>query len=224
MQRWYNEGYFQANLLMKRTHLDTDWTPVGELARRVGEGQPVFLSPLVHNVTPPGLSRPPENVVDRAVPERNQHSPYQPVPMRSVRSSTLDSYLQNGSSAPDSPSSSFGGRFVNGSPDPAVFENRQGAQFGFDQPEQSRMRFAAPGAGAMGTPQRRATQNEAVDSVLGTRYAVGRAPGADGLGFGGSYRHVPTKRSCLTRFISFRTRRAWHLQRWRESIRAENRH
>ncbi|PIL30875.1 hypothetical protein GSI_07044 [Ganoderma sinense ZZ0214-1] len=185
MQRWYNEGYFQANLLMKRTHLDTDWTPVGELVRRVGEGQPVFLSPLVHNPTPPGLPRPAENVVDRAVPERNQHSPYQPVPMRSVRSATLDSYLQNSSSASDSPSSSFGGRFANGSPDPAVFDNRQGAQFAFDQPEQSRMPFATPSAGAMGTPQRRATQNETVDPMLGTRYAVGRNSGTDGLGFGG---------------------------------------
>ncbi|KAI1786298.1 hypothetical protein LXA43DRAFT_1034392 [Ganoderma leucocontextum] len=185
MQRWYNEGYFQSTLLMKRTHLDTEWTPVGELVRRVGEGQPVFLSPLVHAVTPPGLSRPPENAVDRAVPERNQHSPHQPVPMRSVRSSTLDSYLQNGSNASDSPSSSLGGRFVNGSPDPAVFENRQGAQFTFDQHEQSRMPFAAPPAGAIGTPQRRATQNEPVDSMIGTRYAVGRTPGADGLGFGG---------------------------------------
>ncbi|TBU26370.1 hypothetical protein BD311DRAFT_726243 [Dichomitus squalens] len=186
MQRWYNEGYFQPTLLMKRTNLDTNWTPVGELVLRVGEGQPVFLSPLVLAVTPPGLSRPLEHVVDRAVPERDQNSPYQPVPTRSIRSSTLDSYLQNGSNASDSPSSSIGGRFVNGSPDPSIFENRHGAQIGFDHLEQSRMPFATPGAAAIGTPgQRRATLNEPIEPVLGTRYGIGRTPGADGLSFSG---------------------------------------
>lgn len=177
MQRWYNEGYFQHSLLMKRTHLDTEFTAVGELVRRAGD-QPVFLSPLVHNVPPPGLPRL-DTVVDRAIPERNQHSPYQPVPMRSLRSSTLDSYLQNGSNVSDSPSSSFGGgRFA--SPDigaPA-----------FDQPAESRMPFAATKAGPIGTPggQRRATLNEPSDGLFGNRsFSMGRT---EGLGFGTSTR------------------------------------
>ncbi|KAF8491294.1 hypothetical protein JB92DRAFT_2656198, partial [Gautieria morchelliformis] len=43
MQKWYDEGYFTSDLLMKRTHLDTDWTPVGELSIRAG-GDKLFLS------------------------------------------------------------------------------------------------------------------------------------------------------------------------------------
>ncbi|KAI0757426.1 hypothetical protein C8Q80DRAFT_1091984 [Daedaleopsis nitida] len=183
MQRWHNEGYFQPTLMMKRTHLDTEWTPVGELVRRAGD-QPVFLSPLVHAVAPPGLPRPLETVVDRAIPERNQHSPYQPVPTRTVRSSTLDSYLQNGS---ESPSSSFGGRFVNGSPDPAPFENSLGSQMGLDPTMESRIPFATPGTGTIGTPgQRRGTVGDGVDPMYGNRaLGVGR-PGVDGLGFVGN--------------------------------------
>ncbi|RPD81564.1 hypothetical protein L226DRAFT_548817 [Lentinus tigrinus ALCF2SS1-7] len=184
MQRWYNEGYFQPTLLMKRTHLDSEFTPVGEMVRRAGD-QPVFLSPLVHTVAPPGLSRPLETVVDRVIPERNQHSPYQPIPTRSViRSSTLDSYLQNGSIAPDSPASSFGGRFVNGSPDHTPF----GSQAGFDQNEQSRMPFATPVAGAIGTPgQRRATVTDPMDQVFGNRgFGVGRQAAVDGMGYNGN--------------------------------------
>ena len=174
MQRWYNEGYFQATLLMKRTQFDTDFTPVGELVQRAGD-QPVFLSPLVHNPTPPGLARL-DTVVDRAIPERNQHSPYQPVPLRSLRSSTLDSYLQNGSNVSDSPSSSFGGRFA--SPD-------IGAQAPFDQQPESRMPFAAK-TSAIGTPSRRATVDQA-EPMLGNRgfNGIGRTPGVEGLGFGG---------------------------------------
>ncbi|KAI0719107.1 hypothetical protein C8T65DRAFT_706478 [Cerioporus squamosus] len=180
MQRWYNEGYFQPTLLMKRTHLDSEFTPVGELVRRAGD-QPVFLSPLVHAVAPPGLPRPLETVVDRAVPERNQHSPYQPVPTRSIRSSTLDSYLQNGSNASDSPASSFGGRFVNGSPDPTPF----GSQLGFEQNDQSRTPFTGPVAGAVGTPgQRRATMTDPMDQVFGNRaFGMGRQAAADGPGY-----------------------------------------
>ncbi|KAI0761683.1 hypothetical protein BD413DRAFT_238921 [Trametes elegans] len=178
MQRWYNEGYFTPNLPMKRTHLDTEFTPVGELVRRAGD-QPVFLTPRIHAPTPPGLNR----VVDSGIPERNQHSPYQPVPTRSLRSSTLDSYLNNGSAAPESPSSSFSGRYVNGSPDPAVIDNRIGGQLGFNQgSESSRMPFAG------GVGQRRATLNEP-EPIYGNRgfgnLGVGRTPGIDGISFSG---------------------------------------
>ena len=185
MQRWYNEGYFLPTLLMKRTHLDNDWTPVGELVNRAGD-QPVFLSPLVHAVPPPGLPRPLETVVDRAIPERNQHSPYQPVPTRSIRSSTLDSYLQNGSNASDSPSSSYGGRFVNASPDPATFDSR--GQIGFDHNAESRIPFAATSGTVGPSGQRRATVTEHMDQLYGSNrgFGMARNAGVDALGFSGS--------------------------------------
>lgn len=197
MQRWYNEGYFQPSLLMKRTHLDSDWTTVGELVRRAGD-QPVFLSPLVHAVPPPGLSRPLETVVDRIIPERNQHSPYQPVPTRSIRSSTLDSYLQNGN-VPDSPSSSFSGRFVNGSPDPSSLDGRVGGQMAYSDHAESRMPFATPGAGAIGTPgSRRGTVTDPMDQLYGNRgFGIGRTPGMDGLGFSGAYFYI--RSTCCNR-------------------------
>ncbi|KAI0358935.1 hypothetical protein OH77DRAFT_1448163 [Trametes cingulata] len=183
MQRWYNEGYFTSDLLMKRTHLDTEWTPVGVLKRRAGD-QPLFLTPLVHAPTPPGLIPRLDTVLDSGIPDRNQHSPYQPVPTRNLRSSTLDSYLMNGGTAvPESPSSSFGGRFVNGSPDPSLVDNRVGGQTGFNQAGESRMPFAS------GPGQRRATLNESMDPVFGNRgfggLGAGRTPGVDGVGFGG---------------------------------------
>ncbi|CDO70929.1 hypothetical protein BN946_scf184829.g37 [Trametes cinnabarina] len=183
MQRWFNEGYFTPDLLMKRTHIDTDWTPVAELMRRAGD-QPVFLTPLVHSIAPPGLNRRLDTVVDSGILERNQQSPYQPVPTRNLRSSTLDSYLVNGSNGPESPSSSFGGRFTNGSPDRGIFENRIGGQIGFNQGVESRLPFAA------GPGQRRATLNDSVEPVFGNR-AFGnlgavRTQGLDGIGFGGN--------------------------------------
>ncbi|KAI0367506.1 hypothetical protein BV20DRAFT_970473 [Pilatotrama ljubarskyi] len=182
MQRWYNEGYFTSDLLMKRTHLDTEWTPVGVLKRRAGD-QPLFLTPLVHAPTPPGLNPRLDTVVDSGTPDRNQHSPYQPVPTRTLRSSTLDSYLTNGTTVPESPSSSFGGRFVNGSPDPSLLDNRLGGQIGFSQGTESRMPFAS------GPGQRRATLNESMDPMFGNRgfggLSAGRTPGVDGIGFGG---------------------------------------
>lgn len=167
---------------MKRTHLDAEFTPMAVLLRRAGN-EPVFLTPLVHAPTPPGLNRPLDAVVDNGIPERNQQSPYQPVPTRSLRSSTLDSYL-NGAAAPESPSSSLGGRFA--TPDPAVFDNRIGGQAGFNQGAESRMPFAS------GPGQRRATlNNESADPVFGNRafgnLGAGRTPGVDGIGFGGSY-------------------------------------
>ncbi|KAI0666236.1 hypothetical protein C8Q78DRAFT_1109225 [Trametes maxima] len=181
MQHWHTGGYFTPDLLMKRTHLDNDWTPMGELLRRAGD-QPVFLTPLVHAPTPPGLNRRLDTVVDSGVPERNQHSPYQPVPTRSLRSSTLDSYLVNGSTPSESPSSVLGGRF-GASPDPSVFDNRIGGQPTFNQGAESRMPFAA-GAG-----QRRATLADNADPVYGNRGfgnpGAGRTPGTEGLGFGG---------------------------------------
>ncbi|KIY45231.1 hypothetical protein FISHEDRAFT_8818, partial [Fistulina hepatica ATCC 64428] len=42
MQKWHEVGYFSEELLMKRTHLDTDWVSVGELKARCPDNQ-IFL-------------------------------------------------------------------------------------------------------------------------------------------------------------------------------------
>jgi hypothetical protein len=39
MQHWYDQGYFPLDLLVKRTHADKDWIPIGELARRIDRGK-----------------------------------------------------------------------------------------------------------------------------------------------------------------------------------------
>ncbi|OSX67879.1 hypothetical protein POSPLADRAFT_1127708, partial [Postia placenta MAD-698-R-SB12] len=44
MQRWHDDGYFSPELLMKRTHLDTVWTSIGEMRQRAGS-RPIFLTP-----------------------------------------------------------------------------------------------------------------------------------------------------------------------------------
>ncbi|KAJ7596763.1 hypothetical protein C8J56DRAFT_1021249 [Mycena floridula] len=118
MQKWHDEGYFTPDLLMKRTTLDLNWTPVGVLANLAGAGK-LFLSPVT--VPPPANARtdspqqgiPPLSLRDSINP------PYQPSPIRSLRSSTLDSYI-NGSN-PSSPASSFGAARFGDSPDPAAF-------------------------------------------------------------------------------------------------------
>ncbi|PBL00440.1 hypothetical protein ARMGADRAFT_982585 [Armillaria gallica] len=125
MQKWHDEGYFTADLLMRRTHLDTDWTSVGELTRRIG-GPQIFLTPIMPTL-PPGLSRhvdSPQHIY--AIPQDQFNVPFQPAPIRSLRSSTLDTYLGS-SNVSDSPASSLGaGRYSNGSPDPNAFGGRAG--------------------------------------------------------------------------------------------------
>ncbi|KAG5729781.1 GYF domain-containing protein mpd2 [Termitomyces sp. T112] len=119
MQKWFDDGYFTGDLPMKRTHLDTQWFTVDELVKRHG-GTKIF-------VTPPAPAIPPGLPVHRDIQNFGQepllfNGPYQPAPIRNLRSTTLDSF---GSSASDSPSSSFGaGRFGNGSPDPNAFGGR----------------------------------------------------------------------------------------------------
>ncbi|PBK76662.1 hypothetical protein ARMSODRAFT_948490 [Armillaria solidipes] len=125
MQKWHDEGYFTADLLMRRTHLDTDWTSVGELIRRIG-GPQIFLTPIIPTL-PPGLPRhvdSPQHIY--AIPQDQFNVPFQPAPIRSLRSSTLDSYLGS-SNVSESPASSLGaGRYSNGSPDPNAFGGRAG--------------------------------------------------------------------------------------------------
>ncbi|KAJ7456540.1 hypothetical protein FB451DRAFT_1276327 [Mycena latifolia] len=128
MQKWYDDGYFTADLLMKRTHVDVDWVAVGDLAElaRLSGSEKLFLAPPLPS-GPPGLSRPSDlSGQPFAAPgEQNTYNvPLQPAPVRSLRSSTLDAYV-GGSSHSDSPSSSFGaGRFGSGSPDSNGFGGR----------------------------------------------------------------------------------------------------
>ncbi|KAF9072776.1 hypothetical protein BDP27DRAFT_388353 [Rhodocollybia butyracea] len=124
MQKWSDDGYFTDQLLMKRTNIDSDWIAVGELKRRIGNGK-VFLTPVpLHG---------PSNVMRRTDSPFTYGNPndagfhngtFQPSPIRSLRSTTLDSF---GSNYSDSPASSIGAAgFGNGSPDPAAFGGRAG--------------------------------------------------------------------------------------------------
>jgi PERQ amino acid-rich with GYF domain-containing protein len=111
MQKWYEEGYFTPDLSMKRTHLDVHWTIVQDLVNQTTNGN-VFL-------TPPLPTRPPG--LDRNSPTHIHNEPLQPAPIRSLRTSTLESYITGGSIASDSPSSSFNAsQFGNSSPDPSI--------------------------------------------------------------------------------------------------------
>ena len=121
MQKWYNDGYFSVDLPMKRTHYDTHWTTVGELVKQ-SKGENVFLRPLISAI-PPGLGR--VNGSPLQTYPQTEHpfnEPYQPAPVRSLRASTLESYLMSGSVPSDSPSSSIGAS--HSSPDPSMFGTR----------------------------------------------------------------------------------------------------
>jgi PERQ amino acid-rich with GYF domain-containing protein len=126
MKKWHDEGYFSANLLMKRNHLGTEWLRVEELARR-SSGDKIFLSPLLTVVVPPGWSRR-VDIIHQGFPPPvdppTYNGPHHPTPVRTLRASTLDSYLGSNSNPSDSPSSSFGaGGSGNGTPDPAAFSD-----------------------------------------------------------------------------------------------------
>ncbi len=186
MQKWYDDGYFTPNLLMKRTHIDVEWASVGELLQRVGNTR-IFLTPL--NATlPPGLTRR-ESLLDGHMPDGTFGSPFQPVPSRSL----LDNYLHNGSVAPESPSSAFNtGRFSNGSPDPSILGGRLAGHF-FNEPAVSSRLVGIPGmqGSVHGVdPQRRGTYEEGVDTFSTSRspytnFAPGRTNSIDALGFNG---------------------------------------
>ena len=104
MQSWHDQGYFTPDLLMKRTQIDADWISVGELTHRAA-GPKIFLSPLMTPALPgpPGLTRRPDNLNE----SNPFNTPHQPVPIRSLHTSTLNSYI-NGNSQSASPSSSAG--------------------------------------------------------------------------------------------------------------------
>ena len=109
---------------MKRTQIDTEWISVAELALRA-VGSKIFLSPIMRPVPPgpPGLKRRLESPSDPLVHQRDSNSfsaPHQPVPIRSLRTSTLDSYI-NGNSQSASPSSSGGPTsHIFGNPEPPI--------------------------------------------------------------------------------------------------------
>lgn len=121
MQSWHDQGYFTPDLLMKRTQIDTDWVSVGELTRRAS-GPKIFLSPVVPP-GPPGLTRRLDNLSNPPLHQRDPtpfSTPHQPVPIRSLRTSTLDSYI-NGNSQSASPSSSAGpNSHIFGNPEPSI--------------------------------------------------------------------------------------------------------
>jgi PERQ amino acid-rich with GYF domain-containing protein len=136
MQKWYEEGYFTIDLLMRRVHLDESWTPVGELAQRAGSER-VFFFNFDAPAVPPGLScrrEPSRDPVQQHRETNGYNAPYQPVPTRSAYPTALDSYFAS-SPASNSPSSSFGaGRFGNTSPDPSAFGGLVGAPISSTDP------------------------------------------------------------------------------------------
>lgn len=150
MQKWYDDGYFTPDLLMKRTHLDSEWTPVRDL-RRFASGPQLFLVPL--NPQSDAFSPQPP---DQDVTKNQFSSPYEPVPRALHGSSPLD-YLHNGSSRTDSPSSSFStGRFGTNSPDTPGL--------GRSQPE-----LAVGGYPAIAGPQRHLPTEESVGPSLSSQ-------------------------------------------------------
>lgn len=135
MQKWYEEGYFTIDLLMRRVHLDESWTPVGELAQRAGSER-VFFFNFDAPAVPPGLfcREPSRDPVQQHRETNGYNAPYQPVPTRSAHPTALDSYFAS-SPASNSPSSSFGaGRFGNTSPDPSTFGGLVGAPMSSTDP------------------------------------------------------------------------------------------
>lgn len=127
MQKWYNDGYFSSDLPMKRIRYDTQWTTVAELIQRTN-GENIFLS-FPTTLTPPTrASGSPSQIIpplDHAINE-----PFQPAPIRSLRPSTLESYLSTGSLTSDSPSSSVGAsHFGNPSPDPTAFGGKDSQSY-----------------------------------------------------------------------------------------------
>ncbi|KAI6133241.1 hypothetical protein EDD16DRAFT_1530688 [Pisolithus croceorrhizus] len=96
MQKWFDEGYFTPELLMKRTHLDVEWIPSFFRNRPQTSGPPGLT---LHSESPHSYS---------PAHEHSTFNGYQPVPQRA--------YL----------SSSGAAGFGDGSPDATMFVNRIG--------------------------------------------------------------------------------------------------
>lgn len=171
MQKWYDDGYFNPDLLMKRTHADSDWTPVRDLLRLAGSPQ-LFLVPLrPHPPAPqpdPFTTHPPEQD-----PTKNQlGTSFEPVP-RPLHGSPLG-YLHHASN-PDSPASQFSnGRFGNHSPETAALGR------GHEVPQS--------GYSAGIEPQRHVVANESINPSLSSRSSFSNfLPGQVGTVDGRTY-------------------------------------
>ncbi|KAA1468404.1 hypothetical protein DENSPDRAFT_771496 [Dentipellis sp. KUC8613] len=192
MQKWYEGGYFNPTLLMKRPQIDTEWTPLGDLAARA-IGDRLFLSQFASNAPPPGLPRQVETRQDSMILPRDMggfNAPYQPVPTRTLHTSALDTYLASGSTASNSPSSSFNpGRFGDHSPDPSVFAGRVSSH-GFPtngSPVGSRTGSYAADPSTFSVPRRAGFNDSPYDQGFASRPSVGniasvRTPSMDGFG------------------------------------------
>ncbi|KAJ6604179.1 hypothetical protein DFH09DRAFT_300736 [Mycena vulgaris] len=174
MQKWYDDGYFTADLLMKRTHVDVNWVAVGDLAElaRLAGSEKLFLAPPLPS-GPPGLSRLtdlPSQPFAAPGEQNTYNAPLQPAPVRSLRSSTLDAYA-GGSTHSDSPSSSFGaGRFGSGSPDSNGFGGRAN-QYSTDPTVGGR--FGVPSESSSSLRRNTFTDSPLEPSALGPRFAGG---------------------------------------------------
>ena len=116
MQKWFDEGYFTPDLLMRRTHLETEWTSV-QMLQQLAVSSPVFLTPMVP-------SRPPETQPPTDFATLNG-TRYEPEAHGPLATSALNARLPDGSNPSDSPMSSYSNpHFSNHSPDPAVFGAR----------------------------------------------------------------------------------------------------
>jgi PERQ amino acid-rich with GYF domain-containing protein len=147
MQSWHDQGYFTPDLLMKRTQTDGDWVSVGELSQRAS-GPKIFLSPIIPP-GPPGLARRLDNLSGPSLHQRDPGPfgpPHQPVPIRSLRTSTLDSYI-NGNSQSASPSSSAGPHsHIFGNPEPTINAIGASRRSYIDAPTESLVRSPFPNA------------------------------------------------------------------------------
>ncbi|KAF9535741.1 hypothetical protein CPB83DRAFT_842258 [Crepidotus variabilis] len=119
MHSWHKGGYFTPDLPMKRIHVDEQWITLQDLVSQATTDN-IFLTP-PRPVPPPGLNRT-SPMRGYSTQEHVFNEPYQPAPLRSLRTSTLESFMGGA----DSPSSSFGAsQFSNSSPDPTAFGGRE---------------------------------------------------------------------------------------------------
>ncbi|THH30191.1 hypothetical protein EUX98_g4021 [Antrodiella citrinella] len=117
MQKWYDSGYFTADLLMKRTHLESDWTAVRVLQQNA-VSTPIFLTPMA----PPRPPEPQPVPVDFATLNGTH---YDQELQRPLATSQMNARLHDGSNPSDSPMSSYSNpHFSNNSPDPSVLAGR----------------------------------------------------------------------------------------------------
>ncbi|EIN13245.1 hypothetical protein PUNSTDRAFT_139864 [Punctularia strigosozonata HHB-11173 SS5] len=167
MQKWHDDGYFTPDLRMRRTRIDRDWTTVAELWLRAGDEAPIFLTPIMDVVAPPGLARRNDKVTESPI---TATPPYQPVPQRTLRGNNLDAFLGDGSTPSDSPASSFGAaRFGNGTPELTGFGGRAAGGIYAPGEPLGGSRLSGLGVGTdAGTPFRRNTQ---ADQILGPGFA-----------------------------------------------------